>query len=171
MNKKTFLLIALLLLVAIVAITLFFKTRNDTSGTLTEIDATPHETVLLKQAFLKNTDDALSVTGDAVEFLTPSTGMDEAAIEDGLCTEEDVINATCLNELYYLREKGEKQSIPLSKNIIIAIIDYERKEFDANKTIEYSKDEFIKSGKELPFLIMAKVLNGSATKIEEVYLP
>lgn len=97
--------------------------------------------------------------------------MYEAAIADGVCTEESVLNATCLNGLFYIRDGGYRLSLPVSKGATIERLDYKQDDVGLGNTVVQTMNDFLEAKERLPYLIRMKILNGEVVRIEEIYVP
>ncbi len=168
-EKNSYLIVAIVCLLVIVGV-VGFQCLLHSTVQKGEVGRSSENFVLLKQAMLTPSANGIVLRGESVQFLTKDTGMDAAAITDGVCTEEDIANATCLNNLFYIRDNGYQISIPVSKDVVVEKID-QQNEVAPNGVVVQTVDAFLEAKQELPYLLRVEVSNNEAVRIEEVYIP
>ena len=130
---------------------------------------TPTEAVMLRKARVTETADGLVVTGEVADFLTPATGMYQAAIDDGECTAVEVEREECLEGRFYIRGRGYETPVTLDFEATIELFNYAESDISEHM-LERPVREYLDD--DLPFLVEVEVKQeGPSTDLREVYVP
>src|SRR3989339_462805 len=168
-TTKTFAIIAACLILGIgfMAGSLFGASRNGDIPNDPSNGSERPEELLLRNPDLVWTDDGLTVSGEAAQFLGRDTGMYDAGVADGACTEDQVTEEACLNNMFYVRDLGYRLTLPVADSAELERIDYSDPELSL-KTIPFGE---VLNNQPLPFLIRVFVSNSKIVTINEVYVP
>lgn len=96
---------------------------------------------LVRITGMKKTSDSEDLEILYLQEFTTIEKMEQAAVEDGVCTKEQVEQKTCLNDPFYIRTTNNTSKLALDQNAKVVI--YARSEDGSYLTQEGSSDAYM----------------------------